>query len=621
MKRETRNVNIYALVLFILLAIAATTLLLTVTEPVDRQPGLLTLSVDQTAKTDDIAVQVPSVSTGRAEVSGSTSQAAEFPNLSVDNVATGGRGSLSRQTEMLVSPSNSMDGTGTTPTGTRSETQRQMLNGPASNSVEMSDAAHAPTLTKLATPQSKGTPQPSFNEIDATATNKSEKSTDQSTQTRPPLNVVLFYADDWAYDTLGAMGNTYVKTPVLDQLAADGVLFTHNCVVTSVCMQSRATLYTGQYSSRHQTFFSWRDVKMYEEGRWNQTLYPLMVQQGYHVGFFGKYHHLEDFPPTTFSSYKSHKLDHYWTRGNVTKHCTQWNQDDAMEFLENRPTGKPFFLTVSFFATHAEDGNPEGYRPMESSKHMYENDPVLVPKTMTEEHWKALPPFFDESNIGRGRFKLRYNTSERYQDMMKKAYRMATEVDTACGNILALLKEQGVDKDTLVIFTTDNGNFHGQHGLAEKWYAYEESLRVPLIIKDPRIPAEMIGAKIDEFTLNIDLAPTILSAASVEPPKVMQGRDMAPLYLNYPTSAKWWRKEFLYEFWDDNANIPNSVALVRKGFKYIYWTDHNYTELFDLDVDPLEEHNIVRQTDAATLMRAQGRLDELRRSAKAGMPL
>lgn len=100
-------------------------------------------------------------------------------------------------------------------------------------------------------------------------------------QQKGPLNIVLFYADDWSFETLGAMGNTYVQTPVLDKLAKEGVLFTHNCVTTSICMQSRATLYTGQYSSRHQTLYAWRNVTMYEPDRWNNTLYPLMMKAGY----------------------------------------------------------------------------------------------------------------------------------------------------------------------------------------------------------------------------------------------------------------------------------------------------------------------------------------------------
>jgi arylsulfatase len=448
------------------------------------------------------------------------------------------------------------------------------------------------------------------------ATMESER---RSTEQKP-MNVVLFYADDWTFHTLGAMGNKYVKTPYLDELASQGVLFTHNCVVTSICMQSRATLYTGQYSSRHRTYFIWRNVTMYEEGRWNNTLYPLMLNHGYHVGFFGKYHHLEPPPGPTFSKWSSTGLSHYVDCHGTHKHVTQCNEDDGVEFLTNRPQDQPFFLTLSFFATHAEDGNPENYIPMETSKDLYVEEPVPIPKTLTEEHWKKLPPFFDDRNVGRGRFRGRYDTPELYQENMKKLYRMATEVDAACGKIMTMLKEQGVMDNTMIIFTTDNGNFHGEHGLSEKWYAYEESIRVPLIIRDPRVPVNMIGTENSEFTLNIDLAPTILMAAGIVPPEGMQGRDMSPLYINHAEASATWRKEFLYEYWGDIDEIPNSVALVGQGFKFIYWTDHNYTQYFDLEKDPLEEYDIFSSADKTLLLNAQRRMDELRISAEAGLP-
>jgi arylsulfatase len=437
---------------------------------------------------------------------------------------------------------------------------------------------------------------------------------------KPPMNIVLFYADDWTYKTLGLV-NDYVKTPNLDQLAKEGVLFTHNCVTTSICMQSRATLYTGQYVSRHQTLFSWRNVTMYEPERWKQTLYPLMLNSGYHVGFVGKYHHLEPPPGPTFDYFVSEQMNHYPRRGSETRHVTAWNEHDAKDFLSKRPKEKPFFLTVSYFATHAEDGNIEGYRPMESSTSLYEDQPVPLPKTFTEQHWKQLPPFFNDENFGRGRFRNRYDTPETHQIMMKKLYRMATEVDAACGNIIQVLKEQGVYDNTLIVFTTDNGNFHGEHGLAEKWYAYEESLRVPLIIKDPRMPADKIGTANDDFTLNIDLAPTILSAAKVQVPDVMQGRDMSALYL---TPEPKWRRDFFYEFYYDIPYyIPHSIALVGQGFKYIYWLDHNYPQFFNLTTDPYEEFDLMKTTaavDPALLEQVQRRLTELKASVEQGLP-
>jgi arylsulfatase len=415
-----------------------------------------------------------------------------------------------------------------------------------------------------------------------------------------PLNVVLFFADDWSFNMIGKT-NPYLQTPNLDRLAEEGMHFSHNCVVASVCMQSRATLYTGQYSMRHQTYMSWQNVKMYDGDNWNYTLYPTMMSQNYHVGFFGKYHHLEEWPRSvpTFTQFKSLPYEHLINRGGVVKHVTQLNEEDGIEFLDNRPDEKPFFLTVSFFATHAMDGDPAQYIPMNSSMHLYQDTPVPYPQTYTEEHWKMMPYFFTDHNEGRHRFGFRYKDRDMYQHHMKNTCRMVTEVDTAIGNMIDKLKDQGVYDNTMIIFTTDNGNMHGQHGLAEKWYSYEESLRTPLIIKDPRMPTELVGTTNDEFTLNIDLAPTIISAVGGTVPDVMQGRDMAQLYLDAANTIPIWRKEFLYEFHDTNPNIPNSLALVNKEYKLIYWDDFNYTQLFHLTKDPYEENDLLNVTDPA----------------------
>ena len=436
------------------------------------------------------------------------------------------------------------------------------------------------------------------------------------TETKP-LNVVLLYADDWSFNSLGLM-NDYIQTPVLDRMARENIFFTHSCVVTSICMQSRATLYTGQYSSRHQTYFAYRKpVNMYKTRVWKRTLYPLMVKAGYHVGFFGKYHHLP-FPNhiPTFSEHHFMPFSHYVERDGATKHITEWNTIDAMKFLKNKPADKPFFLTVSFFATHAEDGNKEQYRPMNSSMNLYNDGPVPLPKTYTEEHWNAMPYFFKNNrrNFGRARFMHRYSNPDQYQHMMKNTYRMVTEVDSACGKIIDYLNATNQLDNTMIIFTSDNGNMHGQHGLAEKWFAYEESLRVPLIVHDPRVAGGKNHVE-DSFTLNIDLAPTILSAAGVTVPKVMQGRDLADLYLRQQAG----RKQFLYEYWDNNRDIPNSVALVRKDFKFIFWNDYNYHQVFDMKNDPLEEHDLYNATDRKKLNKTLHKIMKLQRHARKGV--
>ncbi len=170
----------------------------------------------------------------------------------------------------------------------------------------------------------------------------------------------------------------------------------------------------------------------------------------------------------------------------------------------------------------------------------------------------------NEKNEGRNRWKWRFDTPERYQEYMKNYYRLVSEVDATCGRVIDELKQQGVLDSTLVIFTTDNGYFHAEHGLADKWYPYEESIRVPLIIRDPRLSNDQRGSTRDQMTLNVDLAPTILSCARLAPPVTMQGTDLSPLYLS-PSPATW-RSDFYYEHATirNTDFIPASAALVSK---------------------------------------------------------
>ena len=190
---------------------------------------------------------------------------------------------------------------------------------------------------------------------------------------------------------------------------------------------------------------------------------------------------------------------------------------------------------------------------------------------------------------------------------MKNYYRLASEVDATCGRLLEELQRQGLRENTLVLFTSDNGYFHAEHGLADKWYPHEESIRVPLIVRDPRMAGAQRGHTRDDFTLNVDLAPTLLAAARIPAPTAMQGRDLAPLYL--AAEKPEWRTEFFYEHPTINHTnfIPASEALVRRDGKYFYWPDFKTEQLFDLRTDPSEESD--RIADPAQ----SGRLTEMRR--------
>ena len=429
-----------------------------------------------------------------------------------------------------------------------------------------------------------------------------------------PLNIVLLYADDWRHDTLGCAGNPVVRTPRLDELAHDGVRFTRNSVTTAICGISRASMLTGQWMARHGN----RAFDMFRTP-WSDTFPGRLRAHGYWVGHVGKWHN-GAFPAAQYDSPADALANgRHWIDepGGTRIHVTQRNERDAIRFLRDRPADRPFCLTVAFFATHAEDGDPRQYLPQPESMSLYRDASVPVPPTASDAALRALPAFLSsDRNEGRRRWKWRFDTPERYQESMRNYYRLATEVDAVCGRVVDELRAQGVLDRTLVVFTTDNGYFHGEHGLADKWYPFEESIRVPLIVRDPRAPAASRGTTSPARTLNVDLAPTILAAAGVAAPAGMQGRDIAPLYLDATPPA--WREEFLYEhpMLTSRDFIPASEAVVTRGWKYIFWPDWNAEQLFDLEVDPLEERDLAGDpANAATLARLRARLAQLRSQA------
>lgn len=430
--------------------------------------------------------------------------------------------------------------------------------------------------------------------------------------TRP--NVLVLFADDWRWDTLGCAGNPVVKTPNLDALARRGVRFSQARVTTSVCWVSRASLFTGQWMSRHggSTGGPFRTP-------WSETYPGLLRQAGYWTGHIGKWHN-GPFPRSELDAGESYAWTHYMKRPDgTTVHVTEKNERDAVGFLKDRPRDRPFCLTLAFFAAHAEDNNPKQYIFQPQSASLYEDVRIPVPATADDAHFRALPPFIaNEKNEGRVRWHWRFDTPERYQQYMKAYYRLVTEVDAAIGRIVDELKAEGVLDRTLIVFMGDNGYFHGDHGLADKWYPYEESLRVPLIVVDPRMPAGRRGTVNDDFVLNVDIAPTLLAAAGAPAPARMQGRDFAPLYLATDTPPRW-RDEFYYEhpIVTNRDRIPSSEAVVRKDVKYINWPDWGYEELYDLRKDPLEEHNLARDpAQSARLAELRRKLADLRAQAR-----
>lgn len=290
---------------------------------------------------------------------------------------------------------------------------------------------------------------------------------------------------------------------------------------------------------------------------------------------------------------------------------------DAVRFLRTRPRNRKFALTVAFYPPKAVGSSSEPgaqWKPDHANRAVFDNKTVPEPYNMTDA-FDRLPEFL-RRGAARGRWRERYATSEHYQESMKNYYALVSQVDKACEEIVNELEAQGVLDETLVIFTTDNGMLHGSHGLAGKWYPYQESIRVPLILRDPRLPKHKIGTTDESLTLNVDLAQTILGAAGVDAPPSMQGRNVADVYLpgKNAVADKPWRDEFFYEFDVNDKGIPASTALVRKTIKYVRWPKNDgHEQLFDLTKDPLELDDVKAESEyAAILNETKRRHDELR---------
>jgi len=428
-------------------------------------------------------------------------------------------------------------------------------------------------------------------------------------------NILVLLGDDWRWDSLGCAGSPVVKTPHLDRLAADGLRFTQCRVTTSICAVSRATILTGQHMARHTID---RFGKAIPPDAWKMT-YPAQLRAaGYHLGFVGKYGvgkpRAEDFD--FLRDYEGR----HWINDSSGKqiHVTEKNTRDAMEYLQTRPKDRPFCLSVSYFAPHAEDRAPEQYLPQPMSAKWYEGVTIPTGELVSEAAFRALPPFLaDEANEGRIRWRKRFDTPAKYQQFMTNYFRLISEVDDSIGRLITELKNQGIYENTLILFTGDNGYFHGERGLADKWYPYEEALRVPLIIHDPRIPASMRGQTRDEMVLNLDIAPTLVAAAQRPIPSVMQGNDLAALY-SIPSNMRW-RQEFYYQHptISSKTRIPSSEAVVTRQAKLIRYPEWNYEQLFDLCRDPHELRNLISEAGVRLQREAlEAALTRLRREAE-----
>ncbi|GAB2800907.1 sulfatase [Rhabdobacter roseus] len=397
------------------------------------------------------------------------------------------------------------------------------------------------------------------------------------------------------------MGNPIIKTPHLDRLASGGVLFQNAYVTTSICCVSRASLLSGQYMSRHKI----QDFATSFGPEAFQSTYPMLLKQaGYQVGFIGKFGvgNPKEQPAAAFdfwacSDKGQPDYEMKDERGNYLHHTDKVN-GDIEQFMESTRAAQPFCLSVSFKAPHVQDNDPRQFIIQPRYKSMYAGDSIPEPEKADPKYWRAFPDFFrTEENIARERWHLRFENNRMYQESVRNYYRLLSGVDEVVGNLVQSLERRGLADNTIIVFMGDNGFYLGEYGLAGKWYGHEESIRVPLLIYDPRNP-KLRGLRPQPFALNIDIAPTILRLAGVAVPETMQGIDLIELVSTQNKALD--RPEFFYEHtFMGSPKLPQVEGVVRKDYKYMKYIEHGYEEYFDLKKDPGERQNLAADPKAA----------------------
>lgn len=432
-------------------------------------------------------------------------------------------------------------------------------------------------------------------------------------------NILLLYADDQRDHTLGCAGHPIVKTPNIDRLADQGVRFENAFVSTSTCWVGRSSLFTGCYERKH--------LYRITPGPLNPALcetsyFAVLKKAGYRTAHLGKEHVnlANESASAMFDVRRRLGRNPFFKKqpdGSV-RHETQILGDWGIEFLKEQPKGQPFCLQLSFNATHAEDGDKRpgiGHYPWPKvTDGMYEDQQMPLPPLNDPAIYESQPDFLKQS-INRQRFFWRWDTPEKYQTNMRAYFRMISGIDHVMGRLVAELEKQGLADNTVIIYTADNGYYLGDRGFAGKWTHYEQSLRVPLVVYDPRLPKGKRGRVLPQLALNSDLASTMIDLAGLPTPDTHTGRSLVPLLQD--KAAADWRTDFLCEFLAVPNTIPRWEGVRDTDWVYArYYVDgpdqNPFEFLHDLKNDPDQLKNLAStQENRSVLMRMRARCDEL----------
>lgn len=437
-----------------------------------------------------------------------------------------------------------------------------------------------------------------------------EKQKEKQKEEKP--NIIFFLTDDQSYDSQRDYGNNVVKTPNLDVLADNGVVFKRHYNTTAICMASRANLMTGQFEYKTGCNF---DHGSLGTKQWS-TSYPILLKEaGYKVGFAGKFGFSVsdtnggwgkegEFAKKDFdfwagsphqTSYKTIENRSMVKYAGQYPHSTRAYGAATIDFInQSVEEGQPFCMSVYFKAPH---------RPVEP-------DPIFD-SIYANATFDKLPNYGREagkhlakhSRMGRQyqRFtEWGYDKEDTYQEALRKYHQLIYGVDYSIGMVLEELKRLNIDDNTIIIFSSDNGYFNGSHGLGSKVLPYEEGARTPLIIVDPRNDQLKKGSKSSSLSGNVDITATILDFAGVEIPSIYDGKSLRPVLGN--TNIQIRETLPIIQVWGPEAT--HSLTVMDERYKYVYWYYEDNEkglypteELFDIVNDPYELVNIADQEE------------------------
>ncbi len=436
-------------------------------------------------------------------------------------------------------------------------------------------------------------------------------------------NILFIMADDHTRAAMSCYGGKTIRTPNLDRLAREGMLFEHMTVTNSLCAPSRAVLLTGKYS--HKNGFR----KNGDSFDGSQQTFPKLLQEaGYETAIVGKWHLKTE--PTGFDHYLVMPAQGRYfncplkAKGEVWQdgakggkvhegYLTDVIGEQSIRWLQSRESDKPFCLMVHHKAPHGP------HEPAPRHEGLFENDVIPEPQTLLDDYRGRAPEHIADT-LGSSRMAIcRYPQYEKeiaryaddrekatrhmYQTYMKGYLRLVAALDESVGRLLDYLDESGLSENTMVVYTSDNGFFNGEHGFFNKMWMYEPSLRPPLLIRYPGVvrPGSVNG----ELVSMLDMASTFLEVAGAAPPGDMQGASLCPL-LHGEHAA--WRDAVYYHYYEQ-YDVPENYGVRTKTHKLVHYpalAAGPQWELFDLREDPHELHNLAAHPDYA------GTLEEMK---------